>query len=37
MGVEFGADSGDSSAADIELKSWTIEDYSTVRREIEDH
>ena len=37
MGVQFGADSGDSSTAGIELKSWTIEDYSTVRREIDDH
>jgi hypothetical protein len=37
MGVEFGVDSGDSSIAGIELKSWTIEDYSTVKHEIGDH
>jgi hypothetical protein len=37
MDVEFGADLEDSSTARIELKSWTIEDYSIVRHEIEDH
>ena len=37
MSVEFGAYSRDSSTAGIKLKSWTIEDYSTVRREIDDH
>jgi hypothetical protein len=36
MGVEFDADLGDSSIVGIELKSWTIEDYSTMKHEIDD-
>jgi hypothetical protein len=37
MDVEFDAGSGDSSTVGIELKSWTTEDYSIVKHEIEDH
>ena len=37
MGMEFDADSGDSSVVDIVQKSWTTEDYSTVKHESDDH